>query len=68
MRWLPQDITITWMDGETVTMRCAGMCDAVSTVEDGILTVLKRDGEMAPIERLLMVPLVNVRHWKLRTP
>ena len=55
------------MDGETTTLRCGGMCDAV-VVEDEVLTVLYQNGAGAPRERLLSVPLVNVRHFKLIQP
>lgn len=63
-RWIPQTIRIEWMDGRMETMDCGGMCDAISVIDD-CLHVHRKNGQMAPLETLMSVPLVNIRNWKL---
>ena len=62
--WTPQSIRLEWVDGKVETLDCGGMCDVIS-VADGCVHVHRKNGEMAPLETLMSVPLVNLRHWKL---
>lgn len=56
------DIEVEWMDGKTGTFHVGG-CRDTEIEKDGVLHLFVQDGTMAPLRRVISIPLVNVRKY-----
>jgi hypothetical protein len=58
------NIEVEWMDGRKDKISVGGLPPGrAERVEEGILYLFYRAGQMATIDRVASIPLVNVRMW-----
>lgn len=62
MSGMPRKVTVTWMDGQQETYRCAR-----AHVEEDVLW-LTQDKYPATDEPVRSIPLANVRIWTVEDP
>ncbi len=63
-RFRPKEVTITYTSGEQEVVRNVGGFEHGIDIDDGVLRLTYRGGEMASVEHCGSFPLVNIQSWR----